>query len=111
MDHPQVTEYINNAPENQKEIMGKIRSLIHQSVPGVVEEFKWGRPVFVLKKDFAYLKTNKNYLTLGFMSFQKIKDSEGLLEGTGKDMRHIKLKSLNDIREEVLKEWFKALTE
>lgn len=42
----QITEYINSAPKEQKEIMEIIRSLIHQNIENVMEEFKWSRPVF-----------------------------------------------------------------
>lgn len=90
--------------------MQRIRALIHQRVPGVREEFKWSRPVFALEKDFAYFKTTKNYLTLGFMNFHKIDDPNGLLEGSGKDMRHIKLKDINEVDDELLNKWFEAVT-
>ncbi|MBU2018534.1 MAG: DUF1801 domain-containing protein [Bacteroidetes bacterium] len=106
----QITEYINSSPEKQKEILSSIRSLIHQHVKNVTEEFKWSRPVFKLKKDFAYLKTNKNYCSLGFMKAHKINDVNNLLEGTGKDMRHIKVYSITDFNEELIKEWILAVT-
>jgi hypothetical protein len=105
----QITDYIENAPSEQTTIMQTIRSLIHESVPEVTEEFKWSRPVFRVTKDFAYLKTSKNYVTLGFNNFQKIDDPGGKLEGTGKDMRHIKLRSVNDIDPVELKKWFVAV--
>jgi hypothetical protein len=105
-----VTVYINNAPEEQKEIMNQIRALIHESVRNVTEEFKWSRPVFKLKKDFAWLQANKNHVTLGFMNFNKIDDNKGLLEGTGKDMRHIKLKTVSQINRALLTEWFIAVS-
>lgn len=105
--NPEVTSYINKAPIEQKLLMQKVRKLIHDSVPDVIEEFKWSRPVFKSKKDFAYFKTTKAYLTLGFFHFQKLKDEKNLLEGTGKDMRHIKLKTEKDLDEKLLKEWFK----
>jgi hypothetical protein len=106
----QVTDYIANAG-NQKEIMEAIRQLIYESVPDVVEEFKWGRPVFKVSKDFTYLKSAKAYVTLGFFNFHKLEDSQNLLQGTGKDMRHIKLKSIADIDSCLLKEWFKTVAE
>ena len=90
--------------------MQRIRALIHQHIPGVREAFKWSRPVFILEKDFAYFKTTKNYLTLGFMNFRKINDPDGLLEGSGKDMRHIKLRDFNEVDDELLKKWFEAVT-
>lgn len=107
----QVTEYINNAPIAQRETMEIIRSLIHQQVAEVTEQFKWNRPIFSSKKDFAYLQANKNHVNLGFYrDFDQLNDPKGLLEGTGIIMRHMKLKSPKDIDSELLSEWFLVLT-
>jgi len=103
-----VTEYINTAPEEQKKIMETLRQLVHEAVPGVQEAFKWSRPVFNAGKDFAYLKTAKAYVTLGFFQFDKLPDPNGLLEGTGKDMRHIKIKSHQSIDKALLQQWLQA---
>jgi len=109
MNH-QVTAYINNVSKEQKEIMEAIRNLIHQHVENVTEEFKWSRPIFKSTKDFAYLQANKHHVNLGFYSgFEKLHDPDGILEGTGKTMRHIKLRSISDINSELLSEWFKVL--
>ncbi len=111
MTNKQITEYINNLPKEQQEIMQAVRALIHQKVENVTEEFKWSRPVFKLEKDFAYLQANKNHVNLGFYKdFEKLKDPKGLLEGTGKTMRHIKLKTVADIDAGLLGEWLKVIT-
>lgn len=107
----QVTAYIENAPAEQKPIMETVRTLIHQAVPDVSEEFKWSRPIFKTAKDFAYLQANKNHVNLGFYKgFEKLNDPNNLLEGTGKTMRHIKLKNNSDIDSGLLKEWFEIVT-
>jgi len=111
MMNEQVTEYINKAPKEQKEIMEVIRTLIHQNVGKVTEEYKWSRPVFRSTTDFAYLQANKNHVNLGFYKgLEKLNDPEGILEGTGKTMRHIKLKSVSAIDKNLLSEWFATLT-
>lgn len=102
----QVTDFINKAPSEQKQIMEKIRQLIHDSVPGVAEEFKWSRPVFKCQKDFAYLQTTKAAVNLGFFNFQELEDKEGRLKGAGKSMRHVKLKTAGDIDAALFKKWF-----
>ena len=108
----EVTEYINTAPQVQREVMEQIRTLIHRKVQNVTEEFKWSRPIFKLDKDFAYLQANKNHVNLGFYKgFEKLNDPNGILEGTGKTMRHIKLKTVSDVDTELLSEWFITLTE
>ena len=63
----EVTQYIELAPPEQKLVMEEVRKLIHASVPGVQESIKWGRPVFSAKKDFAYFKSAKAYVSIGFM--------------------------------------------
>jgi hypothetical protein len=108
--HSKVTAYINSS-EKHKETLEALRHLVHNAVPSVTEEFKWGRPVFRSNKDFAYLKFAKAYVTLGFFQVNTLDDTKGLLEGTGKDMRHIKIKSVQDIDRELLCDWFKAAAE
>ena len=109
--NPQVTEYIEKSEEYQKTIMSIVRALVHENVPEVIEEFKWSRPVFTATKSFAYLKTAKNHVTLGFYKFERLNDAKNLFEGTGKDMRHIKLKSGDDIDPKLLAEWLKKASE
>lgn len=104
----QVTDYIEQAPSPFNEIMQQLRALIHESVPDVAEEFKWSQPVFKSSKDFCYLKATKKHVNLGFMDVQKLSDPDGLLEGTGKSMRHVKVKTIADIHEALFKTWLKA---
>lgn len=107
----QVTEYIENAPAEQKEIMQLVRTIIHQNVQNVKEDFKWSRPIFKTTKDFAYFLVNKNYVTIGFTKeIEKLNDPKNILEGTGKTMRHIKLKKVANIDSVLLIEWFVAMT-
>lgn len=105
----EVTKYIKEAPKEQEEIMAKIRELIHAKVPDVIEEFKWSRPIFKQQKDFAYLVANKKHVNFGFSQFEKIKNPTEKLEGTGKTMRHVKLRSLNDIDEQLFGEWLEDM--
>ncbi|WP_107038637.1 DUF1801 domain-containing protein [Brumimicrobium mesophilum] len=106
-----VTDYISNASDEQVEILDHLRKLIHESVSGVSEEIKWGFPVFCRTKDFAYFRYAKKHLTLGFYNIEKIEDPDGLLEGSGNTLKHIKIKKMSDINEELLKEWFKSISE
>jgi hypothetical protein len=105
MMNKEVTNYIESAPEEHKAIMTKIRALLFSVVPDAEEEFKWSRPVYSHKKDFAYLVANKNHVNFGFSQFEKIKNPTDKLEGTGKTMRHVKLKTVADIDEQLFQEW------
>jgi len=107
----EVDKYIENATAEHREIMEIVRAIIHQNVTNVSEEFKWSRPIFKTTKDFAYFQNNKNYVTLGFTkNLDQLNDPNKLLEGTGKTMRHIKIKKASEIDKGTLTEWFLGIT-
>lgn len=106
-----VTEYINKSSIEQVEILESLRKIIHQSVGGVSEEIKWGFPVFCKTKDFAYLRSAKKHIALGFYNIDKIKDPDNLLEGSGNTLKHIKIKDKKDINQKILKEWLTSVAE
>jgi len=95
----EVTNYIENTPQSHQEILKELRKLILSVAPKTNEQFKWSRPVYGLEKDFCYLKANKKNVTLGFFEFAKVKTNKKLIEGTGKSMRHVKINSLNEIKD------------
>jgi hypothetical protein len=102
---PRVLDYINSAPSPQKEIMYKIRELIYKVVPDAEEAFKWGSPAFSRIKAICYMATFKKHVTFAFYDGRMLKDPDRILEGTGKMMKHIKLRKLEDIDEEQLSKW------
>lgn len=104
----EVTAYIAAASTEHGAILKVLRKLVHESVPDTVEQFKWSRPVFRATTDFAYLSTTKTYVTLGFYKASGIKDPKGLLECSGKEMRHLKLRTLAYVDGPTLKRWLKA---
>jgi hypothetical protein len=46
---------------------------------------------------FAYVNAFKAHVNVGFFRGAEIADPEGLLEGTGRFMRHVKLRPEEDI--------------
>jgi len=107
----EVTAYIESAPAEQREIMTIIRDIIHREVKNVVEEFKWSRPIFKSTSNFAYFQSNKNHISVGFTKdIEKLQDPDHLLEGSGKTMRHLKVKKAADIDIERITAWIIAIT-
>ena len=51
---------------------------------------------------FAYVNAFKAHVNVGFFRGAELSDPTGLLEGTGKYMRHVKLRPGQDIDEEAL---------
>lgn len=103
-----VSDYISQARVDQIEILEILRALIHKSVAGTTEDFKWGMPVFKKNKIFTYLRFSAKHITLGFYHIDRILDPTSLLEGEGKTMRHVKIYTKEDINTEQFDLWFKA---
>ncbi|WP_196888633.1 DUF1801 domain-containing protein [Aureivirga sp. CE67] len=108
-ENKEVQEYLDKAPNNFKEILLSLRELISKEVENAEENYKWSRPVYTKEKDVCYLTYTKKHVTFGFFEFEKIKTNISLIEGTGKSMRHIKLKNLSDIEDFQIKKILKEL--
>ena len=95
-----IDEYIKRQKNPQKEICNYLRGLIHKTIPGVKEEMKWGVPVFAGGK--FYIGSLKDSVNLGF-SIKDLNDKEiSLFKGSGKTMRHIKIRSLAGVDDDKL---------
>ena len=91
-------EWFEAAPDKQKPVLDALRLTILSAAPGVIEEFKWSRPYYsTAAGSFCYLQTTKNHVSLGFMKGTALPDPKKLLEGTGKDMRHVKIVSADEM--------------
>lgn len=61
-----------------------------------------------MSEGYVYILPYKNWVNLGFYRGAHLADPEALLEGTGKNMRHIKIKSIEDVNNPKLKALIKA---
>jgi hypothetical protein len=105
-----VTNYIEGATEEQIVILETLRKIVHETIENVSEEIKWNMPVFNNGKDFAYLRFAKKHLTLGFYNIDKLIDPDNLLEGEGNTLKHLKIRSVNDIKPKMISEWLQQIT-
>ena len=91
-------------PEVQA-IANEARKIIADLLP-VVTEVPWARQRTVgygvgpkkMTEHFCYLAPQTTYLNIGFFYGVELDDPQGLLEGTGKLLRHIKVRSLESLR-------------
>ena len=51
-----------------------------------------------MKDGYAYILPHTSWINLGFYQGADLSDPDGLLEGTGAKMRHVKIRSLADAR-------------
>jgi len=92
-----VDEYVANLSPERREVANALRSLIRQTFPDVMESIdSWGGPTFSRGgKELAWMGNYASHTNLGLFVGDQIKSP--LIEGTGKRMRHIKVRTVNDI--------------
>jgi hypothetical protein len=95
-------------PELRKVVRG-LKNLVKETVPGTRETVNaWGIPTFEAQTPFCFYMVGKNHVTFGFHYGTSLDDPQGLLEGTGKNIRHVKLRSLEDLEQKGLKQLVQA---
>ncbi len=91
-------------PALQKVVRG-VRRLVKAAVPGTrITVNSWGIPTFEAKNPFCFYMVGKNHVTFGFHYGTSLDDPERLLEGTGKNLRHVKLRTVEDLEKKGLKD-------
>jgi hypothetical protein len=98
-------DVVSEASPEVREIAYAARALLAGVMPNITE-VPWGRQKIAgyglgpkkMSEHFCYLAPQKNYVNLGFMYGAGLPDPEGLLEGSGKLLRHVKLRSLEDLK-------------
>jgi hypothetical protein len=61
-----------------------------------------------MSEHYAYIAPQTQYVNLGFYHGVALKDPAGLLEGAGKRLRHIKIKSISDAKKKDVVSLLKA---
>ena len=79
-----------------KAIAEGIRGLVVEADDELSESIKWGNPCYEKKGKVCYLASGKGYVALGFFNGAALTDPAGRIEGTGKKMRHVKVRSLGE---------------
>ena len=103
-----VQAYIDKLDGWRAEAVAKLDQLVTAAAPKCVSGIKWAQPVYEQGGPFAYIKAHKNHVNFGFLWGVDLPDPQGLLEGTGDKMRHVKITSTSDIQPAALKALVKA---
>jgi hypothetical protein len=87
------------------ELVEAIRALVKKRFKPFSEAVKYGGIIFASGVQFCGVFAYKEHVTVEFGYGAKIDDSFGLLEGKGKGRRHLKFRTLADIKEKRLEQY------
>jgi hypothetical protein len=76
-----------------------VRALVKKTAAGCEEYVSpWKTPAFDSNGPLCVFVLGKEHLSLAFLRGAKVPDPEKMLEGKGKGVRHVKLRSVADVK-------------
>jgi hypothetical protein len=76
----------------------ELREIVFSNCPDVNERIIYGGIMFSLAEDFGGLFVRKGHISFEFGNGFTMDDPHKLLEGAGKFRRHLKIRSLTDVK-------------
>jgi hypothetical protein len=101
---PKVDALIRDLEPSLQPIATKLRLLIRRAAPELRESVKWGVPVWAGKKNVVCLMRYPDHVNLGFFQGARLSEKHPEVEGTGKGLRHVKVRKVHEVRRPVLAE-------
>ncbi len=96
--------YVEQKEEKVAAVAKGLRALMKKAVKNVKESVNpWKIPTFEVEGPMCFFMAGKKHVTFGFLRGALLKDPAGLLEGTGKSLRHVKLRTVEDLKRPELK--------
>jgi hypothetical protein len=75
-----------------------LRKFVKKEAPQLKEQIKWGNICWIGKGNVCWIIVYNDHVDFGFFNGAKLKDPAKLLEGTGKGLRHVKVRAAKDIK-------------
>jgi hypothetical protein len=93
-----IDEYVRKAGKLAG-VAKAVRTLVKKSAAGCEEYVSpWKTPAFDSNGPLCVFVLGKEHLSLAFLRGAKLPDPQELLEGTGKGVRHVKLRNVADVK-------------
>jgi len=104
-------EYLVDYPLEMQILSRKLRDLILEAEPEFDEVIRWKNLTYGQGKMLLAIVIHKNHLNLEFANGRSLVEKGYPLEGTGKNLRHVKISTESDLEREFLPEIIKKSIE
>ena len=105
----EITDWLDSVEESEQTLAASVIAFIRESLDDADETVKWNNPCFVVAgSNCLYVSAQDGYVNLGFYEGTSLDDPAGLLEGTGKKMRHVKVHSSDELDNPALTDLVRA---
>jgi hypothetical protein len=105
---PRVDAWLRGQPKGSRDLCGAARTAIGAALPGARETIKWGYPTWVGQGNIVAVAPHSEHVNLQFYRGANLPDPAGVLEGTGKVLRHVKLRFVKELKTPAVKGLLRA---
>ena len=89
-------------PARHQAIVATIRSIMRECAPDAAEAYSYKMPVWKANGIVAFMGSVEPDITLGFPRGTQFADRYKVLQGRGRVSRHIRFKTIDDVKKTVL---------
>jgi hypothetical protein len=91
-------DYLRDQSPRNQTIVRALRRFVRSAEPQLIESVKWGNGCWLAGTEpVAFVYADAACVQFGFLTGSSLVDPSGLLEGTGRYVRHIKVRKASDI--------------
>jgi hypothetical protein len=101
-----VSQYIENIDSPLREIVEVLRQTVKETSMEFKEEMKWNVPTYSINKNVCSITAHTHHVNLQLFKGAAL-EGASKLEGTGKDMRHLKYAALREVKVAEIKKYLK----
>ncbi|TLZ65357.1 MAG: DUF1801 domain-containing protein [Methanobacteriota archaeon] len=88
-----VDKFVGGVDSPLREIVTALRETVRESAPDLREEIVMGIPTYSLQGFVCYIAPYTRHVNLGFHRGALFPNPPSILEGTGKGLRHVKVRT------------------
>lgn len=96
-----VAEYVEGVDASLRPLFKAVRAFVRKHAPELKERIFMDVPSYWSSDALLYLADYSKHVNLGFNRGAHLPDPHGLLEGTGKNLRHVKIRGKEDLTPEL----------
>jgi hypothetical protein len=107
----EIDAIISAMPPEMRRIARELRRTIHSVAPDLEECVKWNAPNWSGRKLVLCFMVYPDHLNLGFWRGAELARAFAVVEGTGKSLRHVKVRSVAQARSPEIRKLLRAAVE
>jgi len=94
-----VEAFVKEIEPGKRAHVQTLRAFVKKQAPALKEQIKWGNICWIGKGNVCWIIVYDEHVDFGFFRGAQLKDPSKLLEGTGKGLRHVKVRAAGDIKQ------------